>query len=68
MLVIPFPDLDQWLAMIGPAPLTTELNSWYLGNTIFVVFLVGGIAAYGFYTSLAGRSVFADEEELPAAT
>ena len=43
--------------------LTHVINSWYFGNTIFVVLLVGGIATYGFYTSLAGRSVFSDEDE-----
>ncbi len=49
-------------------PLTHVVNSWYIGNTIFVVLLVGGIALYGFYTSLAGRSVLTDEEEAASAT
>jgi len=47
-------------------PLTHLVNSWYIGNTVFVVLLLGGLAVYGFSTSLAGRPVLADEEDLAA--
>jgi serine/threonine-protein kinase len=48
-------------------PLTADIGSWYFGNTVFVVLVVGGLAAYGFHTSLAGKSVFGDEEAAAAA-
>lgn len=41
--------------------LTTDISSWYFGNTVFVVLVLGGLAAYGFHTSLAGKSVFGNE-------
>ena len=46
--------------------LTYDINSWYVGNTIFTVVVLGGAALYGFYTSLAGRSVFGEEDDVPA--
>jgi hypothetical protein len=40
-------------------PVTTDLSSWYAGTGMFAVTVVMVTAAYGFYTSLAGRAIFA---------
>ena len=47
-------------------PLTSDVGAWYFGNTLFVLLIVGGLAAYGFSTSLAGKSVFGDDDAGPA--
>ena len=49
-------------------PLTFDFDAWYFGNTVFIVSIIGGLATYGFYTSLAGRSVFGDEDEQATLT
>lgn len=36
-------------------PLTANLSAWYAGSTIFVLLMVAGVAAYGFYLSLGGQ-------------
>ncbi len=41
-------------------PITTDTSAFYFGNGLFAVGLVLAIAMYGFYTSLAGRPVFAE--------
>ncbi len=38
--------------------LTTDFSAWYASNTIFALLLILGLSLYGFYTSLAGQSVF----------
>jgi serine/threonine-protein kinase len=43
---------------IGTAPLTFDLSSWYAGRSLFVLLGLAGLAAYGFYISLAGRPLF----------
>ena len=39
-------------------PLTTDFSAWYAGSAIFSLSVIAGLAIYGFYTSLAGQSVF----------
>ena len=39
-------------------PLTTDFAAWYSGSAIFSLSVIAGLAIYGFYTSLAGQSVF----------
>jgi len=39
-------------------PLSTNVSSWYFGNTIFAAVVLLGLAIYGFYTSLAGQKIF----------
>jgi hypothetical protein len=45
-------------------PITADLDAWYLGGTLFGFAVVLAVAAYGFYTSLAGQALF---REKPAA-
>jgi hypothetical protein len=45
-------------------PLTTNLSAWYAGNGLTAVALLLTVAAFGFYTSQAGRPLFQAE---PAA-
>jgi len=42
------------------APLTTNFSAWYAGNGLAVVALFLALAAFGFYTSQAGRPIFQD--------
>ena len=39
-------------------PITTDFGAWYAPATIFAIFMVLGVAVYGFYISLGGQSVF----------
>jgi hypothetical protein len=39
-------------------PLTTQMSSWYVGNSVAGILVIAAIAFYGFYTSLGGRPVF----------
>jgi serine/threonine-protein kinase len=39
-------------------PLTTDFAAWYAGGAVFSLSVMAGLALYGFYTSLAGQSVF----------
>ena len=42
-------------------PLTLDFSAWYAGQSILVLLVVAGLAVYGFYVSLAGRPIFADD-------
>jgi serine/threonine-protein kinase len=42
------------------APLTTNFSAWYAGNGLAVVAFFLALAAFGFYTSQAGRPIFQD--------
>jgi len=42
-------------------PLTTDLRSWCAQDSLLALGAVVVLAVYGFYTSLAGRSLFRDE-------
>lgn len=37
-------------------PLTTDFSAWYAPSTIFALGIALGLAVYGFYTSLGGRT------------
>ena len=39
-------------------PITTDFSLWYSSAAIFALTVMIGLAVYGFYTSLAGQSVF----------
>jgi hypothetical protein len=39
-------------------PITTELTAWYAFDFMIGLAICVGLAIYGFYTSLAGQSVF----------
>src|SRR5262245_48808626 len=41
-------------------PLTTNFSAWYAGNALAVLAFFFALAAFGFYTSQAGRPIFAD--------
>jgi serine/threonine-protein kinase len=42
-------------------PITTNFSLWYSSATIFALTVMVGLAVYGFYTSLAGQSLFQDK-------
>jgi len=39
-------------------PVTTDFSTWYAGATLLLLITLVALAAYGFYTSLAGEKVF----------
>jgi serine/threonine-protein kinase len=39
-------------------PLSTDFSIWYAGSAIFSLLIIGALSIYGFYTSLAGQSMF----------
>jgi hypothetical protein len=39
-------------------PMTTNFSLWYASATLFSLTVMVGLAVYGFYTSLAGQSLF----------
>jgi serine/threonine-protein kinase len=39
-------------------PITSDLSSWYGGTAIFTLVVLVALAAYGFYTSLGGQTLF----------
>jgi hypothetical protein len=41
------------------SPTTLRLSAWYAGPALFGVLVLCAVAVYGFYTSLAGRPIFA---------
>ncbi len=42
-------------------PLTTDTSAFYFNSTVFCGIVILGVAAYGFYTSLAGQSIVANK-------
>ena len=42
-------------------PLTTDMTSWHAQSTLLALSPVVLLAGFGFYTSLAGRSLFSDD-------
>ena len=42
-------------------PLTLDFSRWYAGRSFFVILVLAGIAFYGFWTSLGGKSPFGAE-------
>ena len=43
--------------LLGNIPITTDFSNWYIGSSIFVLFLVTAIAVWGCYTALAGQKL-----------
>lgn len=37
-------------------PMTTDFSAWYAPSTIFALVIALGLAIYGFYTSIGGRT------------
>lgn len=48
------------LGALNTAPLTTNFSAWYAWNGLAVAALFFALAAFGFYTSQAGRPIFQD--------
>ena len=42
-------------------PVTTDLTAWYAGATFFSLAVCAALAAYGFYTALAGQKLFSGD-------
>jgi len=49
---------SEWA--LDNSPLTTNLSAWYAGNGLAVAAFLLALAAFGFYTSQAGRPIFQD--------
>ena len=45
---------------LGPALMTTHLGAWYANEAIAGILATLAVAAWGFYASLGGRSLFGD--------
>jgi hypothetical protein len=43
--------------LLANLPLTTDLSSWYLGNSVFAVLLIAAMAVWGCYCALAGQKL-----------
>ena len=39
-------------------PMTLDFSRWYAGSSLASLLVILGLAAYGSYTSLAGRPIF----------
>lgn len=46
--------------LILNVPLTTSMSNWYFGDMVFVLGVVGAIAAWGCYTSLGGQKILGE--------
>ena len=42
-------------------PVTSEVSAWYAGDFVLALFISLALALFGFYTSLAGQSLFSGE-------
>lgn len=51
--------IDAWVVS---APLTLDVDAWYFGRSVAALLAVVAIAAYGFYTSLGQKPLFAMAE------
>ena len=40
--------------------LTVDFSTWYVGQSLFALLVLAGITVYGFWVSLAGRSLFSE--------
>ena len=43
--------------LLGNIPITTDLSSWYVDNTLFIFALVAAMAIWGCYSGLAGQKL-----------
>ncbi len=41
--------------LLANLPITTDLSSWYIGNSLFVIALIAAMAVWGCYLALAGQ-------------
>ncbi len=50
-------NLSFWFTffLLLKVPMTTDLDLWYAGETVFAISLVAGLGFYGFRTALAGQ-------------
>lgn len=46
---------------LADAPLTLDPGAWYAGNAALIVFVILALAAWGFYTSLAGQKLLKED-------
>ena len=56
--LLPYAISGLVIATLAVGPLTFDTSAWYAGNTLVVLLIVGGLALYGFKTSLGGRPAF----------
>ena len=42
-------------------PVTSHLSRWYAAPALAGIFVIAGVALYGFYTALAGQPIFSAE-------
>jgi hypothetical protein len=47
--------------LTNSSPLTTDTSAFYFNVTVFYGIVIIGLAAFGFYTSLAGQPIFASK-------
>jgi hypothetical protein len=52
--------LVTW-TLLAQFPLTTNFSAWYFGSGATAMAFVFALAAFGFYTSQAGRPIFQTE-------
>jgi hypothetical protein len=43
--------------LLSNIPATTDFSSWYIGGSLFVLFLLAAMAVWGCYTALAGQKL-----------
>jgi hypothetical protein len=43
--------------LLANLPITTDLSSWFIGNSVFVVALIAAMAVWGCYSALAGQKL-----------
>ena len=43
-----------------PLSVTRDLSDWFAGNMVLALAVLAGLFGYGFYTALAGQSIFRD--------
>ena len=49
------------VTVFSSIPYTLDFSAWYAGSAVSVVLSVLGLAAWGFYTSLAGQPLWKGE-------
>ena len=52
--------LHLTLGVLTSSPLTSNFSAWYAGNGLAALVFFLALAAFGFYTSQAGRPIFQD--------
>jgi len=44
-----------YMLLLRDYPITADWQAWYVEASLFAMLVAGGLALYGFFTSLAGR-------------